>query len=243
MFNEPEANAAELTAMTGAGATGIWTGPAGGAPPLEMAGGTTFQFVTGGITDALARAQAAAGGRGVAIAGGAATVKQYLAAGAGPRRKALFEGVGRTDLRQVEVRPTGWSPTCATPSRGDNADGPSTGPAEGPVTSLAVTGRPDWKFSLMLGVSKVRLWPVRGSRKVSLANTSSRRSPMESSSLSMDLEATVSNEALSPRSSEAVREVTGTVNRASSSNESSAHILAVNGSPGASMIDWASRRL
>jgi len=109
MFDEPEANAAELTAMTGAGATGIWTGRAGGVPPLEMAGGTTFQFVTGGITDALARSQAAAGGRGVAIAGGAATVNQYLAAGLidelrlhlAPvllgRGERLFEGVGRTD--------------------------------------------------------------------------------------------------------------------------------------------------
>lgn len=46
--------------------------------PLEMKGGTTFHFVTGGIHAALERAQAAAGGRDVRIGGGVATVRQYL---------------------------------------------------------------------------------------------------------------------------------------------------------------------
>ena len=50
-------------------------------PPLEMEGGTVFHFVTGGIEDALARARAAAGGKDVRIGGGAATIRQYLAAG------------------------------------------------------------------------------------------------------------------------------------------------------------------
>ncbi len=49
--------------------------------PLEMEGGTTFHFVTDGIEAALERARAAAGDRDVSIAGGAATVNQYLAAG------------------------------------------------------------------------------------------------------------------------------------------------------------------
>lgn len=50
--------------------------------PLEMEGGTTFTFVTGGIDDALSRATAAAGADGrVSIAGGATTVNQCLAAG------------------------------------------------------------------------------------------------------------------------------------------------------------------
>ncbi|MGZ8310720.1 MAG: dihydrofolate reductase family protein, partial [Allosphingosinicella sp.] len=49
-------------------------------PPLEMAGGTTFHFVTGGIADALEQARAAAGSQDVRIGGGAATVRQYLAA-------------------------------------------------------------------------------------------------------------------------------------------------------------------
>ena len=49
--------------------------------PLSMQGGTTFTFVTGGIDAALQQARAAAGDRDVAIAGGASTVQQYLAAG------------------------------------------------------------------------------------------------------------------------------------------------------------------
>jgi dihydrofolate reductase len=51
--------------------------------PLPMKGGTTFNFVTAGIASALdqARAAAAAGSGIVAIAGGATTINQYLAAG------------------------------------------------------------------------------------------------------------------------------------------------------------------
>ncbi|HZB47757.1 MAG TPA: dihydrofolate reductase family protein [Mycobacteriales bacterium] len=49
--------------------------------PVTMQGGTTFHFVTGGIQEALERARAAAGDADVAIAGGAATVNQFLAAG------------------------------------------------------------------------------------------------------------------------------------------------------------------
>src|SRR6185295_6163224 len=45
---------------------------------LEMKGGTTFHFVTGGIHEALARAKEAAGGKDVRIGGGASTVRQYL---------------------------------------------------------------------------------------------------------------------------------------------------------------------
>jgi len=49
--------------------------------PLEMKGGTTFHFVTGGIDEALNRARAAAGGKDVRVGGGAATIRQYLQAG------------------------------------------------------------------------------------------------------------------------------------------------------------------
>ncbi len=49
-------------------------------PPLEMQGGTTFHFVTDGIESALRRAREAAGDRDIRIGGGAATVRQYLAA-------------------------------------------------------------------------------------------------------------------------------------------------------------------
>ena len=50
-------------------------------PPLEMEGGTTFHFVTGGSDEALARARAAAGGRDVRVGGGASTIRQYLRTG------------------------------------------------------------------------------------------------------------------------------------------------------------------
>jgi dihydrofolate reductase len=49
--------------------------------PLSMQGGTTFTFVTDGIASALEQARTAAGGKDVAIAGGASAVQQYLAAG------------------------------------------------------------------------------------------------------------------------------------------------------------------
>jgi dihydrofolate reductase len=46
--------------------------------PLEMEGGTTFHFVTGGTDEALERARAAAGERDIRIGGGTATIRQYL---------------------------------------------------------------------------------------------------------------------------------------------------------------------
>jgi dihydrofolate reductase len=55
-------------------------------PPLEMSGGTTFHFVSGGIEEALVRAREAAGDADVRIGGGASTVRQYLEA-------ALFDEV------------------------------------------------------------------------------------------------------------------------------------------------------
>ncbi len=48
---------------------------------LEKEGGNSFTFVTDGIESALARAKEAAGGKDVALAGGAAVAQQYLAAG------------------------------------------------------------------------------------------------------------------------------------------------------------------
>jgi dihydrofolate reductase len=48
---------------------------------VEMQGGTTFHFVTEGIDAALDRAEEAAGGRDVHVAGGADAVRQTLAAG------------------------------------------------------------------------------------------------------------------------------------------------------------------
>ena len=50
-------------------------------PPIEMAGGTIFHFVTDGIHAALQRAQQAAGALDVRLGGGPATIRQYLQAG------------------------------------------------------------------------------------------------------------------------------------------------------------------
>src|SRR4051794_3254688 len=50
-------------------------------PPVEMAGGTTFHFVTQGIHEALDRARQAAGGLDVRVGGGPDTIRQYLRAG------------------------------------------------------------------------------------------------------------------------------------------------------------------
>jgi dihydrofolate reductase len=83
--------------------------------PLSMLGGTTFTFVANGIASALDQAQSAAGDRDVSIAGGASTIRQYLAAGsldelylhivpvilgAGER---LFEDVGDPVLEPIKV--------------------------------------------------------------------------------------------------------------------------------------------
>ena len=49
--------------------------------PLEMAGGTTFHFVTDGVESAVAKAKDAAGDQDVTVAGGADTINQTLRAG------------------------------------------------------------------------------------------------------------------------------------------------------------------
>jgi dihydrofolate reductase len=82
--------------------------------PLEMEGGTTFTFVTDGIEAVLDQARRAAGGKDVALAGGAKAAQQYLAAGlvdemeislvptllgSGER---LFDDIG-DDLRGLEL--------------------------------------------------------------------------------------------------------------------------------------------
>jgi dihydrofolate reductase len=82
---------------------------------VEMEGGTTFNFVTEGIESALEQARAAAGDGDVSIAGGAATVNQYLAAGAIDELRVhvapvllgvgerLFEGVGPVILEKLDA--------------------------------------------------------------------------------------------------------------------------------------------
>jgi dihydrofolate reductase len=146
MFDTPEENKAEIDQVVAAGAFVMgrnmfgpsrdewdlsWTGWWGDDPPyhapvfvlthqprepLTMQGGTTFTFVTDGIESALDQARKAAGDRDVAIAGGPATINQYLAAdlideihahiapvtvGAGER---LFDGVPPLNLEIIAVR-------------------------------------------------------------------------------------------------------------------------------------------
>ena len=48
--------------------------------PIEMEGGTTFHFVTGGIEEALTRARQSAGPRDIRVGGGVETIRQYLRA-------------------------------------------------------------------------------------------------------------------------------------------------------------------
>ena len=88
--------------------------------PWERPGGTTFHFVNDGIEPALVLAREAAGHRDVRIAGGGATILEYLNAGlidefsialspvlfgSGVR---LFEGVdaGRVALAQLRAEPS-----------------------------------------------------------------------------------------------------------------------------------------
>jgi dihydrofolate reductase len=50
-------------------------------PPIEMAGGTTFEFLSASPRDVLARALDAAGGKDVRIGGGPTVVRDFLKAG------------------------------------------------------------------------------------------------------------------------------------------------------------------
>lgn len=83
-----------------------------GRTPIEMQGGTTFQFVTGGIHEALDRARAAAGGQDVRVGGGPDTIRQFL-------REALIDelhiaiapvllGRGEPLFQGLDVRALGY---------------------------------------------------------------------------------------------------------------------------------------
>jgi dihydrofolate reductase len=80
--------------------------------PLEMRGGTTFHFVTEGIEVALERVKEAAGGKDVALGGGANAAQQYLKAGLIDEMEVhvvpLFLGGGARLFDNTEGRQTGY---------------------------------------------------------------------------------------------------------------------------------------
>ena len=88
--------------------------------PLEMEGGTTFHFVTGGFEEAIERAREAAGDKDIQIHGGGTPVQQALAAGAldvlqvhiapvllGSGSPLLGGTTGRLERERVAESPTG----------------------------------------------------------------------------------------------------------------------------------------
>jgi dihydrofolate reductase len=83
--------------------------------PLQMQGGTTFHFVTDGIHAALARAQAAAGGKDVRVGGGVSTIRQYLEAGVVDDlhlvQTSVLLGRGEGLLQGIDLRAKGFACT------------------------------------------------------------------------------------------------------------------------------------
>jgi dihydrofolate reductase len=81
-------------------------------PPLTMAGGTEFRFVTEGIHAALEQARDAAGGRDVRLGGGVATVRQYLRAGLIDEMhlavRPILLGSGEPLFHDIDLRALGY---------------------------------------------------------------------------------------------------------------------------------------
>ena len=87
---------------------------------IEMAGGTTFHFVTGGIDEALWKAKEAAGPKDVRIGGGAETIRQYLRAGLVDEMhlaiSPILLGSGEHLLSGLDLPALGYQVTKQTPS-------------------------------------------------------------------------------------------------------------------------------
>lgn len=92
-------------------------------PPLSMAGGTEFRFVTGGIEDALTQARAAAGALDVRVGGGVSTIRQYLRAGLIDELhlavRPVLLGSGEPLLTGLDLRSLGYE--CARHVAGERA--------------------------------------------------------------------------------------------------------------------------
>jgi len=80
--------------------------------PLQMAGGTTFYFVTDGIHSALEQAKAAAGDRDIRLGGGVSTIRQYLRAGLIDELhlalRPVLLGTGEHFLHDIDLRSLGY---------------------------------------------------------------------------------------------------------------------------------------
>jgi len=92
-------------------------------PPLPMAGGTEFRFVTDGIESALRQARDAAGGRDVRIGGGVATIRQYLRArlidDLHLALRPVLMGSGEHLWRDIDLRALGYE--CVETVAGERA--------------------------------------------------------------------------------------------------------------------------
>ncbi|HVN43704.1 MAG TPA: dihydrofolate reductase family protein [Steroidobacteraceae bacterium] len=92
-------------------------------PTLEMAGGTQFHFITGGLHEALAQARRAAAGRDVRLGGGVATIRQYLQAGLIDELHLVLRpvllGAGEPLLQGIDLRALGYE--CTRSVAGERA--------------------------------------------------------------------------------------------------------------------------
>ena len=84
-----------------------------------MEGGTVFHFVTDGIDAALDRARAAAGDKDIRLLGGAATIRQYLAAGLVDEMHIAVSprllGVGKPLFNGLDLPRLGYRSVKSTP--------------------------------------------------------------------------------------------------------------------------------
>lgn len=92
-------------------------------PPLTMAGGTVFHFVTDGIHSALEQARAAAAGRDVRVGGGVSVIRQYLTARLIDElhlaMRPVLLGAGERLLHAIDARALGYE--CAEHVMGERA--------------------------------------------------------------------------------------------------------------------------
>jgi dihydrofolate reductase len=89
---------------------------------VEKEGGTTYNFVTGGIESALEKARAAAGDKDIYLAGGANIIQQYLSSGLLDEIQIhlvpILLGDGRRLFEHVDPGQVGLQPTRVIDSPG-----------------------------------------------------------------------------------------------------------------------------